>query len=278
MRREAILTIGRCLIISIHAPREGCDRLIISLPVCSNFISIHAPREGCDSRVTVSPGRREGFQSTHPARGATCVVVPAGYPAQISIHAPREGCDAASTSAAKQALISIHAPREGCDSGIIAAPPSGGDFNPRTPRGVRHGRPALHPHLQHFNPRTPRGVRRILEVYTARGGGISIHAPREGCDRARVRTRAHSILFQSTHPARGATGHERRRFGEMAYFNPRTPRGVRPPSGCSTSRCCSFQSTHPARGATFEDVFQDVELTISIHAPREGCDGHAALG
>ena len=34
----------------------------------------------------------------------------------------------------------------------------------------------------------------------------------------------------------------------------------------------AFQSTHPVRGATgdFDVVFQDD--TISIHAPREGCD------
>ena len=33
--------------ISIHAPREGCDRLYP--PYCTQpGISIHAPREGCD--------------------------------------------------------------------------------------------------------------------------------------------------------------------------------------------------------------------------------------
>ena len=37
-----------------------------------------------------------------------------------------------------------------------------------------------------------------------------------------------------------------------------------------------FQSTHPVRGATgdFDVVFQDD--TISIHAPREGCDANTA--
>ena len=56
------------------------------------MISIHAPREGCD------PGSLERltapeFQSTHPARGATPLRPPAPPPTWISIHAPREGCD-----------------------------------------------------------------------------------------------------------------------------------------------------------------------------------------
>ena len=55
------------------------------------------------------------FQSTHPARGATCTTLQAFCKASISIHAPREGCDIG------------HLLRER----DIA------DFNPRTPRGVR---------------------------------------------------------------------------------------------------------------------------------------------
>ena len=33
--------------ISIHAPREGCDRWRAGKPTLTQ-ISIHAPREGCD--------------------------------------------------------------------------------------------------------------------------------------------------------------------------------------------------------------------------------------
>ena len=52
---------------------------------------------------------------------------------------------------------------------------------------------------------------------------ISIHAPREGCD-TRMRSPTTPVRsFQSTHPVRGATrGHD---VGDeiTAYFNPRTP-------------------------------------------------------
>ena len=36
--------------ISIHAPREGCD-LAQALQIVPVNISIHAPREGCDSKL-----------------------------------------------------------------------------------------------------------------------------------------------------------------------------------------------------------------------------------
>ena len=56
--------------------------------------------------------------------------------------------------------------------------------------------------------------------------------------------------FQFTHPGRGATW-----------------RATHPP------HLRQFQFTHPGRGATrpIEDLVN--LLTVSIHAPREGCDG-----
>ena len=56
-------------------------------------ISIHAPREGCDPVVLVAVLPVLTFQSTHPVRGATVGVVGGGGCMFISIHAPREGCD-----------------------------------------------------------------------------------------------------------------------------------------------------------------------------------------
>ena len=100
-------------------------------------ISIHAPREGCD------PGSLERltapeFQSTHPARGATPLRPPAPPPTWISIHAPREGCDEVRKRESRARRISIHAPREGCDGNAGRRPGFAClYFNPRTPRGVR---------------------------------------------------------------------------------------------------------------------------------------------
>ena len=173
--------------------------------------------------------------------------------------------------------ISIHAPREGCDSSSPASKTvSHADFNPRTPRGVRHWESSRDAPACDFNPRTPRGVRRAFDRGRVRAGGISIHAPREGCDAPTASERRTTWTFQSTHPARGATVgdivvhgrvaisiHAPRegcdRAGAIAsalyfYFNPRTPRGVRLPLLCLAQINREFQSTHPARGATSHNL------------------------
>ena len=79
-------------LISIHAPRAGCDGRIGAMPRSTQGISIHAPRAGCDGIVL----------QNQCSRG-------------ISIHAPRAGCDHDSAAAAAGQKISIHAPRAGCD-------------------------------------------------------------------------------------------------------------------------------------------------------------------
>ena len=79
-------------LISIHAPREGCDFgvHVEAEPVVQ--ISIHAPREGCDGSSSTT-GNGLAFQSTHPVRGATTIGRYVRQVIDISIHAPREGCD-----------------------------------------------------------------------------------------------------------------------------------------------------------------------------------------
>ena len=216
-------------IISIHAPRAGCDLGWggVSMDVA---ISIHAPRAGCDPL--------EYFQQL--AR------------VSISIHAPRAGCDREASALRAGAGISIHAPRAGCDRpGAIQAMPGRPDFNPRTPCGVRRGSNGVCARLDgHFNPRTPCGVRQLPDyvnqaskifqsTHPVRGATIaaagktpwmqiSIHAPRAGCDFDSTWLQLHTGEFQSTHPVRGATYKDIESFSATLNFNPRTPCGVRP--------------------------------------------------
>jgi len=80
------------------------------------LVSIHAPREGRDMVVVLrtTPSRR--FQSTRPVRGATPSPATALYTDAVSIHAPREGRDDGDSPATPCCLrVSIHAPREGRD-------------------------------------------------------------------------------------------------------------------------------------------------------------------
>ena len=94
-------------------------------------------------------------------------------------------------------------------------------------------------------------VRGATDCKTVPGSynGISIHAPRAGCDLQNRRSRSGLI-----------------------YFNPRTPCGVRPAITALYSSQQVFQSTHPVRGATPPCARTSIARTISIHAPRAGCD------
>ena len=57
------------------------------------MISIHAPREGCDPYPQDKVTFDAEFQSTHSVRGATLWGRITKETYFISIHAPREGCD-----------------------------------------------------------------------------------------------------------------------------------------------------------------------------------------
>ena len=148
--------------VSIHAPREGCDSGKLDLSGEGKGFNSRTPRGVRLERLIVGR-RRITFQFTHPARGATFLCITPPLSRGVSIHAPREGCDPA------ELLLAVGAK----------------GFNSRTPRGVRPSSPLPPPpNPISFNSRTPRGVRRLLAPYPTDPLLVSIHAPREGCDKA----------------------------------------------------------------------------------------------
>ena len=52
---------------------------------------------------------------------------------------------------------------------------------------------------------------------------ISIHAPREGSDKANAASLVRLLIFQSTLPVRGATTGPTGGLCRQPYFNPRSP-------------------------------------------------------
>ena len=163
-------------------------------------------RTPCGVRPTncASMAAIEGFQFTHPVRGATVTSEPATDEPAVSIHAPRAGCDGLTECVEEFVAVSIHAPRAGCDSHQLTdrlhlrvsihapragcdrkctrARPQSGRFNSRTPCGVRLRGCSVLVVSMCFNSRTPCGVRL--------GGMGAGKTPRK---------------FQFTHPVRGAT-------------------------------------------------------------------------
>ena len=105
---------NRDISVSIHAPRVGCDRPLLS-QLCFYYVSIHAPRVGCDRGFPRIFGDALRFNPRTP-----CGVRRFGLVKQVNL-----------------VVVSIHAPRVGCDTHYTRHSANLGSFNPRTPCGVR---------------------------------------------------------------------------------------------------------------------------------------------
>ena len=106
-------------------------------------------------------------------------------------------------------------------------------------------------------------------------GGISIHAPREGCDCRMIRPAP--IRTISIHaPREGCDSLFCCIMELLVKISIHAPR-----EGCdlhySLQRWYQDISIHaPREGCDFRDMGSPVHRSISIHAPREGCDVRAA--
>ena len=170
--------------------------------------------------------------------------------------------------------ISIHAPREGSDGNVL--PPIKKEdpyFNPRSPRGERPGNRTIRlTEITNFNPRSPRGERRNSKMSFARPSLFQSTLPARGATIRRLCT-CFAQLFQSTLPARGATFI---RFLELLKksknFNPRSPRGERPPRHHQPGAQRYFNPRSPRGERPRAASISSTTAAISIHAPREGSD------
>ncbi len=129
---------GAAILISIHAPREGCDTINqLRMAFQIQFQSTH-PARGATSNDKRLEADELLFQSTHPARGATVCRratmdvftcfnprTPRGvrprrsakpsWPLPFQSTHPARGATGDHRDGRRAGAISIHAPREGCD-------------------------------------------------------------------------------------------------------------------------------------------------------------------
>ena len=210
-------------------PGRGATPVPVLVPVLV-LVSIHAPREGCDFTCLSVILSFPMFQFTHPGRGATSFCCYVYYTCNVSIHAPREGCDTAPAGGGCFLRVSIHAPREGCDGVFLWVSVLGDTVSIHAPReGCDSIRTAgiVAPLLFQFtHPGRGATDRAGFYLITTK---VSIHAPREGCDHVIPHEGVAPPLFQFTHPGRGAT----------VVFSP------------VSHTHSPFQFTHPGRGATY---------------------------
>ena len=187
-------------------PKRAATMGMPTAQLAYSEISIHAARVGCDRFSFASKNNLKRFQSTQPEWAATCAAKATSSSFSfISIHAARVGCDADVWQATNlQYSISIHAARVGCDNTTGGVYVYNSLFQSTQPEWAATGK-------------------------STKGGihnAISIHAARVGCDGDKVFT--DNVIGISIHAARVGCdiSHPRRSRG-IAYFNPRSPSGLR---------------------------------------------------
>ena len=232
-------------------PRTPCGvrpRRALAQRPPSVFQSTHPVRGATVSRISGRFWIR--FQSTHPVRGATVDVIQIVNVVVFQSTHPVRGATESLLPARSTVGISIHAPRAGCDTVHHCYPAGMYPISIHAPRaGCDRQPPQKRALCPNFNPRTPCGVRPCgLRGLTTRLLFQSTH-PVRGATFETVYDFAYTE-FQSTHPVRGATAARRLSRSNRRYFNPRTPCGVRRPRLFGRRKI----------------------LLISIHAPRAGCD------
>ena len=107
------------VVVSIHAPREGCD---LSAPELFYFdiqFQFTHPGRGATCGIVLSATQHLEFQFTHPGRGATILLGKAGELWMVSIHAPREGCDLPQAYVADNATFQFTHPGRGATLDVL---------------------------------------------------------------------------------------------------------------------------------------------------------------
>ena len=169
-------------VISIHAPRTGSDAEGAAAPPVG-IISIHAPRTGSDRYRPSRPAASATFQSTLPARGATCQgVVCTAQQAHFNPRSPHGERQPDGVTVYKTREFQSTLPARGATSRAHAR-------NRRTP---------------YFNPRSPHGERRERTKGVIQELRFQSTLPARGATTRHTQAQS-SEEFQSTLPARGAT-------------------------------------------------------------------------
>ena len=257
--------------VSIHAARAGGD-FRSSQPPTGQGVSIHAARAGGDDNPMVDMMRDELFQSTPPARAATtaCFVVAGSCLFQST--PPARAATGYNAAARPGWRVSIHAARAGGDTLSWSIGSSYFCFNPRRPRGrrrVHHGRGQRHD---------------AVSIHAARAGGDQGGAtsrdwstcfnPRRPRGRRQLDALLHAqhFTFQSTPPARAATGADRDDAGaDLVSIHAARAGGDQTwaRTSCASHR---FNSRRPRGRRRRPDDSATPPAGVSIHAARAGGD------
>ena len=130
----------------------------------------------------------------------------------------------------------------------------------------------MHSHCFSFQSTLPARGATMERFDTAVRTAISIHAPREGSDRA-VGYDFDGISAISIHAPREGSDNQCLPLQTQTHnFNPRSPRGERPTSFVLPYARFYFNPRSPRGERHDTALYRVLDHLISIHAPREGSD------
>ncbi len=275
------------LLVSIHAPWEGCDTATIAIAYggtsfnsrtlgrvrqlagaqlkLNELVSIHAPWEGCDIPLNIWIAE-----------------------VSVSIHAPWEGCDRRENGKhheqlrfnsrtlgrvrpigfgldAKGRYVSIHAPWEGCDTMRSVSSSRETFVSIHAPwEGCDHRAHYVMRHIMGFNSRTLGRVRLLAVTFSTFACIVSIHAPWEGCDCCAIVSIVIIRCFNSRTLGRVRLECSRSTLTALRVSIHAPWEGCDTDADCKNPEVLKFQFTHPGKGATYlrphlfqcQDMFQ----------------------
>src|ERR1035437_2446098 len=122
-------------------------------------------------------------------------------------------------------------------------------FNPRAPRGARPGGIAEDNPYREFQSTRPTWGATVTTLKAKAESTFQSTRPTWGATLCKLHGDSHQG-FQSTRPTWGATAYTLHYYRITCGFNPRAPRGARPPGEVNIIDAGMFQSTRPTWGAT----------------------------
>ncbi len=168
----------------------------------------------------------------------------------VSIHVPIRDAVAAQHGEDKPVKVSIHAPQH----------------------GMRRSAPIRQKRSEEFQSTHPARDALQHHTFTLIYREVSIHAPHMGCDDSAAVLK--SIDEVSIHaPHTGCDVLAMADIKSTFSFNPRIPHGMRREAFINDDLGMLFQSTHPAGMRPDAIAKASINQSVSIHAPRTGCDG-----
>ena len=250
MRLRAASSIDNHPPISTHTPHTGCDQLLC--PELHSFyrFQLTHPTRGATLQIGAFRDRKIADFNSHTPHGVRLVLAPVRLSvSSISTHTPHTGCDNIINCDIVHLRISTHTPHTGCDQYAVAGKcvDPGGTRTTNT-GGDRYSSAVICPSsISTHTPHTGCDFGTLSDVQDT---DISTHTPHTGCDYSLAAAPDTIINFNSHTPHGVRLPEKSPKCSRLLFQLTHPTRGATVTVWVMITRQRAFQLTHPTRGAT----------------------------